>query len=389
MLREITLLALGAIFGLGATMAGAVAPAYFNLSSWAVHWLFWGGIALMTVMAIDTACLLLWRPQLMTALFSNVGLLFLAAAVISQLSPRTATTPVGNKLVQIVIGNGAPYETVEPAGVNRTRTIRVKIENNTDADISNGKLRVLNLDPPYRGNKDWLLKDGITIGAHKYMFVEVASYNEGASQARPGTLIRLIVPMGGGFFAEAYPNLPVEPHTFHLNFSTLEGGFSAEVYCRISVDASHVLHLENWGDSSKPRATGQLKWRPDIGAKKAFFQILEKSEWVEQQLATTTNTNQLAYNWLEIRLNTEIYRALRNSELDAWGEEVLSRTADTPEKPIPADVWDKVEIHFDRTDTPRTSALWRIERPGMRTAWVGVKFSSAQIFQLFPLKGSS
>jgi hypothetical protein len=301
---------------------------------------------------------------------------------------QATTMPVGSKPIQIVIGHDAPYETVESAGVNRSSTIRVKIENNTDAEISNGKLQVLDLDPPYRGNKDWLLREGISMGDHKHTFVEVAAYNEGTSTARPGTWIRLIVPMGGGFFAECYPHLPVEPHTFHLRFSTLVGGLSEQVYCRLSVDSDRVLHLENWGNSSRPRATGQWKARPDIDARNAFFQILQESKWSEGQLATTTNTNQLTYDWLERRLNTEIHRALRNSELEAWGEEVLSRTVDTPEKPIPADAWDRVEIHFDRTDTPRTSALWRIDRSGLRTAWAGVKFSGEQIFKFFPLKRS-
>jgi hypothetical protein len=265
MLREIIFLALGALFGLGATMAGAVAPTYLNLSSWGEHWLFWGGIALMTVMAIDAASLLLWQPQLMTALLFTTGLLFLAAAAITHLSPRTIERTVASKAILISIGNGAPYETVEPAGVNRTRTFRAKIENNTDIEISNGKLQVINLDPAYRGNRDWLLRDGITIGPHRYTFVEVVAYNEGTSKARPGTFVRLIVPAGSGFFAEAYPNLPVEPHTFYLKFSTLEGGISNEVYCKLYVDSNHILHLENWGDSSKTQTTGQLDSRPDMG----------------------------------------------------------------------------------------------------------------------------
>ena len=75
MLREIVLLALGAIFGLGATMTAAVAPAYLpNMPPWAVHWLFWGGIALMAIMTVDAGCLILWRPRSMTALFLDLGL---------------------------------------------------------------------------------------------------------------------------------------------------------------------------------------------------------------------------------------------------------------------------------------------------------------------------
>jgi hypothetical protein len=69
--------------------------------------------------------------------------------------------------------------------------------------------------------------------------------------------------MGGGFFAEAYPNLPVEPHTFHLKFSTLEGGLFDEVFCRGLVDADHVLHLDNWGDS-KRRSTSEQQMLPRV-----------------------------------------------------------------------------------------------------------------------------
>ena len=145
------------------------------------------------------------------------------------------------------------------------------------------------------------------------------------------------------------------------------------------------VHFQG-GEPLKPHARGQLQMRPDIDARKAFFQILEKSAWREREIATTTNTDQRVSNWLEVRLKTEIHRALRNSELDAWGEEVLTRNADTPEKPIPADVSDRVEIDFDRSELPRTSAMWKINRPGMATAWAGIKFSSTQIFQLFPLK---
>lgn len=59
MVREIVLLAIGAIFGLGATMTGAVAPQYLNLNATTAHWLFWGGISLMALMVVDGAVLLL------------------------------------------------------------------------------------------------------------------------------------------------------------------------------------------------------------------------------------------------------------------------------------------------------------------------------------------
>jgi hypothetical protein len=242
--HEIILLALGALFGVGGTIAGVAVPLlYLNTPPSMWHWAFWGGIALMILVVINTTLLLLLHPQLTAALLFNVGMVLVAFAAILQWSPRASPPTVSDKQsVQVLLGTGAPYETVEQAGLNRSRTVRVKIENNTNSEISNGKLEILNLDPPKNGNKDWLLKDGITIGPHKHTFVGVAAYNEGTSQAPVGTWIRLLVPMPSGFFAEAMPNLPVVPHTFHLKFSTLEGGLFDEVYCGLFVDQHHILH---------------------------------------------------------------------------------------------------------------------------------------------------
>jgi hypothetical protein len=88
MFREIVLLGLGAIFGLGATMAALAAPAHYtNIPPWVWHWLFWSGIALMVLMVVDAACLVSWRPHLSTGILLNIGLAFVAAAVISQYAP--------------------------------------------------------------------------------------------------------------------------------------------------------------------------------------------------------------------------------------------------------------------------------------------------------------
>lgn len=128
-----------------------------------------------------------------------------------------------------------------------------------------------------------------------------------------------------------------------------------------------------------------LTYDADIDARKAFFQILESSHWVKDQEATT-DAKGLVYNWREVRLSTEIHRALRNSRLAAWGEECLPGTVATPEKLIPAEIWDRVEIVFDRGSLPRTAAHFKgrtsLEMGSM--AWVGIRFSSAQIFGMFP-----
>jgi hypothetical protein len=156
-----------------------------------------------------------------------------------------------SRRIRIIIGTGKYYETVEPVGVNLSRTIRVKIENGTNREISNGRVDILNLDPPDKENKNFFLKDGITIGPHGHAFVAIAAYNEGTSEALVGTWIRLLVPVPSGFFFDSLPgNLPVQPHTFCLRFSSSGAESLAEVNCRLWVDQNHLLHLEEWGASS-------------------------------------------------------------------------------------------------------------------------------------------
>jgi hypothetical protein len=149
------------------------------------------------------------------------------------------------KSFQIILGTGNPYETVEPSGVNRNRIVRVKLQNNTNTEI-NGKLHLLNLDPPNNGFKDFLLKDRITMGRHKNTFIGVAAYSEGTSEALAGPWIQLIIPDTGGYLMPAtYGHLPIRSHTFHLKFSSLDEIID-EVHCRIFLDSYRVLHLEEW-----------------------------------------------------------------------------------------------------------------------------------------------
>jgi hypothetical protein len=159
-----------------------------------------------------------------------------------------------SRRVRIIIGMGKYYETVEPVGANRSRTIRVKIENGTNREIANGRLDILNLDPPGKEHKNFFLKDGITIGPHGHAFVGIAAYNEGTSQAPVGTWIRLLVPVPSAYFSRSLPgNLPLQPHTFCLRFSSSGGESLAEVNCRLWVDRNHLIHLEELDVSSMLR----------------------------------------------------------------------------------------------------------------------------------------
>jgi hypothetical protein len=137
-----------------------------------------------------------------------------------------------------------------------------------------------------------------------------------------------------------------------------------------------------------PRVSAPLK--PDIDARLAFFRVLESSAWRKEQETKTPDTRHMVYDWLEVQLRNEIHVALRNSRLASWGEECLPGTATTPEKPIPPETWDKVEISFDRSSLSRTGAHFKgpTRRELGRMAWVGVRFSSDQLFEMFPLISS-
>jgi hypothetical protein len=88
MLREIILLVIGALFGLGATMAALAAPAHYtNIPPSIWHWLFWCGMALMALMLVDAGCLVFWRPRFSTGILLNIGLASLAAAATAQYAP--------------------------------------------------------------------------------------------------------------------------------------------------------------------------------------------------------------------------------------------------------------------------------------------------------------
>jgi hypothetical protein len=159
------------------------------------------------------------------------------------------------------------------------------------------------------------------------------------------------------------------------------------IYRRHLAKQFHPAKLSSKVEKSEPHTSMLPAFEADIDARKAFFEILENSEWRKGQDAST-DPKDLVYNWREVRLSTKIHKALRNSRLVAWGEECLQGFATTPEKPVPAETWDRVEIVFDRVSLPRTSAHFkgRTSREPGPMAWVGVKFSSVQIFQMFPLQ---
>lgn len=86
--KDIVLLAIGAVFGLGATMVSVAVPTYFpNAPSAIWHWLFWGGLALLVLMASDMLILLCFGTKLLgflQGLMVNGGILIAALGIIWQ-----------------------------------------------------------------------------------------------------------------------------------------------------------------------------------------------------------------------------------------------------------------------------------------------------------------
>jgi hypothetical protein len=165
----------------------------------------------------------------------------------------SSPSPKSDKSFEIIVSSGGLFEVLAPSGVNMARVIRVKIENNTDRFLPNGSLSVLSLDPPLRGNADWLLTSSIVIKDHSHTFVDVAGYTEGTWEHPPGTTIALIAPAQTGPFAESRPWLPLQAHKFRLRFWTPEGD-SDEVFCRLFVDSNNIVRLEEWGNSATTKA---------------------------------------------------------------------------------------------------------------------------------------
>lgn len=100
MLKDMALVALGAVFGLGASMTAVSAPAYFpGVQMWIWHTLFWAGVAIMTLMVVDAVLIVLWssssEPKVFPALGINLGICLIGASLIYFYSPAIITGQLG------------------------------------------------------------------------------------------------------------------------------------------------------------------------------------------------------------------------------------------------------------------------------------------------------
>jgi hypothetical protein len=212
---------------------------------------------------------------------SGVGLAFVYAFLHSRSlkPPRASAAKTETPLsAEIVVNGGKLFEALEQSGVNRARTVRAQIENTGESQILNGKLKIIELDPHQNGNAAFLLKSDIAIGPGQQSFVDVAAYSEGTSQAKPGKWIQLLIPPPGPYLFDVPPGaLPPLPHIFKLQFSELDRVLD-EVYCRVSVDSGHRLHLERWDNNRDPERLISLH-----DAAVRFYEAAEENGFLEYE----------------------------------------------------------------------------------------------------------
>jgi hypothetical protein len=296
----------------------------------------------------------------------------------SQRAEFEAVHPTSSAL-KIETGSGRLFESFEalPNGQVR-KTSRIAVTNASGEHLSNCRVQIKYINP----HPGWHLPlklhlDTFSLIAGESKYIELASFFGGDK-------IRVKLPPSGTMDYD--PDLPMGRYVVTLE-ATADQIKPVEALLSVSVDDTGRLEVRNALSTEFANDFSVKQPTADTDARAAYFQILENSVWSENEIKTTTNTKNLRRDWLEVRLDREIHRALRNSRLTAWGEECLPGSVSTPEKPIPPETWDKVEINFDRNPLPRTAAYFK-GRTSLQLgpmAWVGVRFSNAQIFHLFPL----
>jgi hypothetical protein len=93
---------------------------------------------------------------------------------------------------------------------------------------------------------------------------------------------------------------------------------------------------------------------------------------------------------IEARLKNELisklHDLLRDGKLRAWGRPESQR----PQRLIQPNEWDEVELRFEERDLlsdPANVCAWRrvVDIRQRRISYVNVRFSSAELYSLFPL----
>lgn len=173
MLKDVIILAIGAVFGLGATMAGVAVPAYLpSTPSWIWHWLFWGGIALMAIMCVDGLWLVIQRPSIRSAILVNIGLIFIALSAISvfddsarKSSKKPADIPLVGTLRFVTAVMELEHSKTKDEWSGR---IKVEIKNNSD--------RLVSFHATTAGNINGVAFDYNKVEFDGYIYAQQSSY---------------------------------------------------------------------------------------------------------------------------------------------------------------------------------------------------------------------
>ena len=162
----------------------------------------------------------------------------------------------GKRGIRIALGTGSPFENTESSDAVRRQHVRVRLVNDSKTQIANCELGIVSLDPPNKGVSNCMLKSDISIGAISDFFVDVAYFEDWPQRGAHSDHMRLVVPMVGGFFAEAfdYAKLPLVPHTFKLRLKRFSDVYD-DVLCRLLVSDRGFLKLERIDGLAMPRSS--------------------------------------------------------------------------------------------------------------------------------------
>lgn len=160
-----------------------------------------------------------------------------------------------------------------------------------------------------------------------------------------------------------------------------------------------IAHL-NDSDSGNDRRSSRLE--PNLNAALGFLTILTQSEWARDLSLKPETMHEVAYEnsmasdgeRISARLKNQLDRKLHDllglGKLVAWGRIDSGR----PPKQIEPNEWQEVELQFDdrslKSSPPRICAwLRQADIRSRRLRYVDVMFSSEQLYQEFPLLGTS
>jgi hypothetical protein len=133
MTKDILVLAIGALFGLGVALVSLAIPTYLpKLPDWVAFWMFWGGLSLMSIMVINVALLYFWWEQqgskVGPTLLINLGLcLIIAGLVWNYTGQGDLNSKFSGLYVYALTGMGTLQAGLQNKGAERLHNVRIDI----------------------------------------------------------------------------------------------------------------------------------------------------------------------------------------------------------------------------------------------------------------------